>query len=313
MKGIIILGLISLFGFFELSAQKIVFSPQWTAQSQFAGYYAAKKLGFYRDAGLIVDITYPSISENPYTKLQNGSSDIVTMNLMQALAYRNEGHRLVNVMQSSHMSSLLFVTHFPVAGLNSFKNKKIGIWNYLNQELINIIQEKYKHYVNLIRFNSGVNLFLSKAIDATIASSYDEIIQLQECGFAVTANNSVNLASLGFDIPEEGVYVTEEYYNSHPELVRKFVEASIKGWLWVRSNSTEAVKITLEEAAKNKVPTNKYHQRLMLAEILRLQNYQPTNRQAFMLTEREFNMTKKLIFAPQSRGNKIKYSDFVKQ
>ena len=38
-----------------LSAQKkvesdtIVFTPQWTAQAQFAGYYVAKELGFYEE------------------------------------------------------------------------------------------------------------------------------------------------------------------------------------------------------------------------------------------------------------------------
>lgn len=41
-------------------AQKITFSPQWSAQSQFAGYYAALEKGFYDEAGLDVSIVHPS-------------------------------------------------------------------------------------------------------------------------------------------------------------------------------------------------------------------------------------------------------------
>ena len=32
--------------------KKFVFTPQWTAQAQFAGYYVAKERGFYKQAGL---------------------------------------------------------------------------------------------------------------------------------------------------------------------------------------------------------------------------------------------------------------------
>ena len=37
---------------FQAYAQKMTFTPQWTPQSQFAGYYAALANGYYADAGL---------------------------------------------------------------------------------------------------------------------------------------------------------------------------------------------------------------------------------------------------------------------
>ncbi|MEF9923751.1 MAG: ABC transporter substrate-binding protein [Muribaculaceae bacterium] len=313
MRNLVIILLILIYSASDLVAQKIIFSPQWTAQSQFAGYYAAKAMGYYRDAGLTVDITYPAISENPFDMLKSGASNIVTINLMQALAYRKEGHRLVNVMQTSHKSSLLIVSHFAMNGMASFEKKKLGIWCYINSELVDIISEKYKLNMEFIRFNSGVNLFLSKAIDATIASSYDELIQLRECGFRVNSSNVLTATSLGLDIPEEGVYVTEEYYNANKEVVRKFVNASIKGWLWVRNHQAETIAIVLQETCRNKVPANAYHQRHMLKDILRLQNYHQGDNQAFILKESEFNMTKKIIFPTLDNGQKIKYSDFVRK
>ena len=39
----------------RLQAQeKFIFTPQWTAQAQFAGYYVAQENGFYKEAGLNV-------------------------------------------------------------------------------------------------------------------------------------------------------------------------------------------------------------------------------------------------------------------
>ena len=40
--------------------ETIVFTPQWMAQAQFAGYYVAEAKGFYREAGVKVKIEHPS-------------------------------------------------------------------------------------------------------------------------------------------------------------------------------------------------------------------------------------------------------------
>ena len=56
-------GLLSLLTFFvvEVNAQSIIITPKWTAQAQFAGYYVAEKMGFYKEEGLEVHIRHPFI------------------------------------------------------------------------------------------------------------------------------------------------------------------------------------------------------------------------------------------------------------
>ena len=47
-----------------LNAQeKIIFTPQWTTQAQFAGYYVAQEMGFYYKAGIDVEIVHPSVTQ----------------------------------------------------------------------------------------------------------------------------------------------------------------------------------------------------------------------------------------------------------
>lgn len=49
--------------------ETIVFTPQWTAQAQFAGYYVAEAMGFYREAGVNVRIEHPSASSSAMSRL----------------------------------------------------------------------------------------------------------------------------------------------------------------------------------------------------------------------------------------------------
>ena len=39
--------------------ERFVFTTAWMAQAQFAGYYVAYERGFYKEAGLDVDIQHP--------------------------------------------------------------------------------------------------------------------------------------------------------------------------------------------------------------------------------------------------------------
>ena len=66
-------------------AQKIIFTPQWTPQAQFAGYYVAQDKGFYREAGLDVDIVHPSASQSALSRIARNESHATTLMLPQAI------------------------------------------------------------------------------------------------------------------------------------------------------------------------------------------------------------------------------------
>ena len=42
--------------------ERFVFTTAWMAQAQFAGYYVAYERGFYKEAGLDVDIQHPTLT-----------------------------------------------------------------------------------------------------------------------------------------------------------------------------------------------------------------------------------------------------------
>ena len=65
-------------------AQKqVVYTPTWTAQAQFAGFYVADAMGFYKDAGLDVVIKHPTASSSGINRLKKGESQFVTLQLVR--------------------------------------------------------------------------------------------------------------------------------------------------------------------------------------------------------------------------------------
>lgn len=85
--------------FFPVNAQKIVFTPQWTPQSQFAGYYAALENGYYAELGLDVEIVHPSTSYSSMSMLEEGTTDITTAsgNVKWSRSFENHSTSFLNM------------------------------------------------------------------------------------------------------------------------------------------------------------------------------------------------------------------------
>jgi ABC-type nitrate/sulfonate/bicarbonate transport system substrate-binding protein len=89
---------------------KLIFTPHWIPQAQFAGYYVAVDQGFYKDNGLDVDIVHSTANIASLDLLKNGDADIVSSFMLDAIEQRANGVPLVNIGQLSQHSSLMIVT-----------------------------------------------------------------------------------------------------------------------------------------------------------------------------------------------------------
>lgn len=298
--------LLLLISFSSVSAQKIVFAPHWIPQSQFAGFYTAHGKGFYQSEGLDVDIVHYQDYESVIDKLIQGEIHFTTLNLSQALFFKLAGVDLVNVMQTSQENGMVMVSHAPLKDLSSLQHKVMAIREYINKKMIDLVLNKYSVQLRTIPVNSGVNLFLSEAVDLSVMYSYDEMLQLKECGYELKENHTIRFSDWGYNMPEEGVYVLRSYYEEHPELVSQFVRATKEGWIYTAQHIEEALGFTMHYVAGKRAGANIYHQREMLKEVLRLQIDPATNERDFILTPLEFQNAINFM-APGS----VDYSDFV--
>ena len=268
-------------------AQKITFSPQWTPQSQFAGYYAAYENGYYAEAGLDVSIVHPTLSYSSINMLKDGTSDIITSELIQAMVATDKDIKLVNLMQTTQHTTLVLISHDKdIHQMSDLAGRKIGTWKVGFSEIPYIIDKEHKLGVEWVKFINPLNIYISRAIDATLGKSYNEGILFSMSG--ITPGSILRFSEMGYDYPEDGLYVSEAFFKKNPDVCRKFAEASRKGWEWVRNNRKEAVDIVMKYVKEANVSTNIYVQKWMLEEVLEMQEDEKGEAPSYQLNASAF-------------------------
>lgn len=269
-----VLVLISSFYFsVQAQPQKLVFSPHWMPQAQFAGYYVAEEMGFYQEAGLDVEIIHPSASVNAMQFLQSGQADIISLFMVSGLDNRFKGVDLVNIAQFSHNSALMFVAKKTsnINSLKDFNGKKIGIWRSGFEEIPKALIREHQLDVSWVPILSTVNLFLLGGIDIMTVMWYNEYNQIYLSGLNEDELSTFFLSDYGYNTPEDGLYVLQNTLSEKQDALQAFVEASIKGWQYVEANRDYALDIVIDRMRQANVPSNKAHQQWMLDKVLELQ------------------------------------------
>jgi NitT/TauT family transport system substrate-binding protein len=268
-------------------AQKITFSPQWSAQSQFAGYYAALEKGFYDEVGLDVSIVHPSNSYSSINMLKDGTTDFITCELIQAMMASDKGIRLVNLLQTTQHTTLVLISHEKnISKMSDLAGRRIGTWKVGFSVIPYIIDKEHKLGIEWVKFINPLNIYISRAIDATLGKSYNEGILFSMSG--ITPGSILRFSEMGYDYPEDGLYVSEAFFKKNPNVCRKFAEATRKGWEWVRNNRKEAVDIVMKYVKEANVSTNIYVQKWMLEEVLEMQEDEKGEAPSYQLNANAF-------------------------
>ena len=290
--------------------KKVTFAPQWGAQAQFAGYFVAKEKGFFKEEGLDVTIIYPTYSQSSHVLLTEGKCQFITTMLLDAMKIRDWGTDLVNILQTSRHNGTVIVGH---NGKNPAKMKgaKVGKWNAGFSLIAMIANKKEQFDYNFIRFTNNVSLFLSGAIDATLAMSYNEYYLLKQSNVQLDDNCVYRFADHGYDIPDDGLYTTREYYDANKDTAVRFARASRKGWEWCHSHPDEALEIVMDYVNRNKVSTNRVLQKLMLKEVLRLQK-DKTGKAPFKLYKEDVERANRMLVECDYIDRQTHYNDLVR-
>ena len=253
-----------------LKAEKFVLTMNWTPQAEFAGYYVAKEKGFYKEAGLDVEMHYHSLSASVHYRMDTDECDAGLFSLMAAIDIIASGKPLVNIFQTSMNSSYIIVSRW---GKNPLTQKRDRLAVYMSEPnyLSFILDRKQKMDYEWVFYTGNINVFLSGGVDAMTMVSYSEYLQLKQAGFDMPEESLFRFKDNGYNIQENGVYVKRDYYISHRDQVKRFAEASKRGWEWAATHQEETLDIVMKYVRDGHVQTNRVIQRMMLEEILRLQ------------------------------------------
>jgi NitT/TauT family transport system substrate-binding protein len=292
--------------------ERFVFTPQWTAQAQFAGYYVAQAKGFYKEVGLDVDIVHPSLTQPALNRIRNNESHATTLQLCQAMEIIDDGIPLVNVLQTSMNNAMVIVSRRGKDPLKQ-KGERVGIWSAGFGQLAICMSIKENLNYEWVRFASNVNLFVAGAIDATLAMSYNEYYQLVQTGIPLTEENVYRFCDHGYNVQEDGVYMRRDYYEKHKSQAQKFAQASRKGWEWAANHPEETLEIVMDYVQKNHVATNRIHQKLMLKEVLRLMVDRESGKREFRLRPDMVKLASSLMVENRMLEHEITYEQLTEK
>lgn len=290
--------------------EPLVFTPQWTAQAQFAGYYVAEVKGFYREAGVKVKIVHPSATQPAISRLRQNECQATTLQLCQALEMIDEGLPLVNILQTSMNNAMVIVSAQNKNPLMQ-KGARVGIWSVGFGQLAICMNIKDHLRYQWVPFAQNINLFITGALDATLAMSYNEYYQLVQAGIKMNDKNVYRFSDHGYNVQEDGVYMTRAYYETHRDQARRFAQASRKGWEWAAQHPEETLDIVMQYVDRDNVATNRVMQRLMLKEVLRLQVDRESKKREFRLRPDMVRQASRLMTECKLLKREVSYEELT--
>ena len=257
---------------------KVTLQLKWVAQAQFAGYYAAKARGYYRQAGLDVTLKLGGPDISPEQVVLGKQAEFGINWMPSLLAQRDTGNNLVNIAQVYTRSGTTEVT-WRKDGYNSIcalKGKKYGVWilgNEFEQQaaLVKCGLDPKKD-VTLVKQNFDMVAFLKHEIDAASAMTYNELAQVLETKnpdtgklYQLSDLRIFKMSGLGTGMLQDGIFVRGDWISNkaNQALAVKFLTASLKGWIYCRDHLRACVQTVLS----NGTALGKGHQTWQMNEV----------------------------------------------
>lgn len=228
--------------------QPVQVQLKWKHQFQFAGYYAAIDQGYYRDAGLDVQLKELSPNISPVDPLIAGRIEFVVADT-GALIYRSNGVPVValaNIFQQSP-SILMALASSGIRELEDIRGKRIMLsGGYLTAELMAMLStvEIYNDDLQFIGINPDISILVQGETDTYNGYITNEpyFLQQQNIPFITFAPSDY-----GIDFYGDTLITTEAIIDKDPQMVDDFVKATLMGWEYAVNNPEAIVDLILRD------------------------------------------------------------------
>lgn len=228
-----------------LGKQAVSLQLLWKHQFQFAGYYVAKELGFYKEVGLDVDIREFNNQVDLVGEVLEGRSDFA-VGRSSLLIEKANGRDIVALFAAYQQSPLMLLSKAS-AGIQSpkdLKGKRIMITHEAEQVaevmamllqagLRNNDYEHQQHSFNLQDLIEGKTDSMGSYVS-------NEPFQLEQLGIQYSV---MHPADYGFDMYADILFTSRQMVDTHPDITQRFYEASLRGWRYAFEHIEETAQL----------------------------------------------------------------------
>ncbi|MBB4370429.1 NitT/TauT family transport system substrate-binding protein [Bradyrhizobium sp. cir1] len=211
-----------------LAADKVTLLTNWFAQAEHGGFYQAKATGLYDKAGLDVTIKMGGPQVNGSQLLLAGDADFMMGYDIQVLKGREQNLPLLTIASSFQFDLQGIMTHDDVADLAALKGRPILIAGSSRTTFWPWLRAKYGFTDDQIRpYTFNLQPFFADNTVAQQAYPSSEPYQAEQQNVKV---KFFPLADGGYPPYGSTIVTTEKMIADKPDLVSRFVKASLEGW-----------------------------------------------------------------------------------
>ena len=231
------------------STAKLTVGLTYVPNIQFAPFYVAQALGYYRDAGLDVTFHHHGASEDEFGALVAGQEDAIFAGGDEIVGARAHNVPIVDVAT--------VYTRYPVVAVVP-ANSSIQSAADLRGHTIGVPGQYGATYIGLLSLLSSVGLsqsdvkiqsigytqvsaLLTHKVDAVMGYANNEPLLLQKAGMSV---RTFDVNNAEHPLVSNGLAAMEPELASHGDAIKKLVAATLKGVDYVLAHPQEAVNLS---------------------------------------------------------------------
>ena len=225
----------------------VTFQLNWVAGGPNAGFAAAVAEGFYKDAGLDVTLVQGNGSGNTAQLVANGRAQLAYADAVaiSQLIAKGAPMKVVSTIYQSNPNEVSALKKTGIKSIKDLAGRKVGVPSGSSQTTMlplflkaNNLKESDVNLINM-PMPSMVPSLLQGQVDAILGSMDAYQIQLEAQGAQL---DNYRFADYGVPTVSTSIFASDSFIKENPEVLRKFIAASLKGWSFALDNPEKAVK-----------------------------------------------------------------------
>src|SRR6476469_1364010 len=225
----------------------VTFQLNWMAGGPNAGFAAAVAEGYYRDAGLDVTLVQGNGAGKTAQLVAAGRSQLAYADAVAVsqLIAKGAPMKVVATVYQSNPNAVMSLKKANIKSVGDLRGKKVGVPSGSSQTTMLPLLLKSNNLkesdINMIDMPvaSMVPALLQGQVDAVLGSIDAYQIQAESQGAQLDV---YRFADNGVPTVSTSIFASNAYLKDNPDVVKKFIAASLKGWSFALDNPAKAIQ-----------------------------------------------------------------------
>jgi len=239
-------------GLRAVGLDQVTVQLKWIHQAQFAGFYAAKAQGYYADEGIEVRFLPGGVGIDIFAGVETGDVDFSVVGAEALLQHVSEGASYKAIATTYRTNPVVFVA-FTDSGIESpydFPGKSVSMSPGYDMAVLEAMLQNVGidiETLELVPYNYNDQEFIDGEIDVTISFAAGSLPALR----ASIGDRDLNVIwpnDYGVHFYSDTVIAGNQLLEDNPDLVLRFLRATLQGHLFAIAHPDEAIDATMPYA-----------------------------------------------------------------